>query len=222
MLLKLLPSPSQVWFGLFAFGIYVFSQFHIKEIQDQARILIPPPKGIQYFTFGLKEQLGDALWIRSIQDFDYCEEKIDRNCTNKGWLWQMLDLVTDLSPSFRIVYATGPMALSVIVSDIEGASLLFDKAVKNFPTDWSILYRAAYHAIYEENKPTKAAELLIRAAKNGAPPFAYSLAGKLYAEEGKIELAQSIIADLETQGLHQDLVERIKKRIEEKQKKSGP
>jgi len=174
-----------------------------------------PPKGIVNFTFGQRELMADLYWIRLIQDFDFCERKIDQmNCSGRGWVFHMLDLVTELSLSFRMPLAVGPMMLSVVVSDIQGASLLFDKAVARFPHDWSILYRASYHALIEEKDRAKAAALLERAGREGAPEWVFSLSARLYSESGQAEVAAGLLSELEQSGsVSEGILERIRQKL---------
>ncbi|MEN0059223.1 MAG: hypothetical protein AAGB31_10355 [Bdellovibrio sp.] len=135
--------------------------------------------------------MSDVFWIRTLQDFDYCEKEEAKNvCMNNSWLFKMLDAITNLSPNFRIAYAAGGIALSILITDIDGATRIFDKGVAAFPKDWPILYRAAYHYIYEVKNNERAAELLIMAGHNGAPPWVFSLAGRLYTEAGRLDLAR--------------------------------
>lgn len=217
---SLLKNPS-LWLGFFILGLYALSMLQIYRAEEPIKNFIPPPQGIEYFTFGLQEQLADTFWLRAVQDFDYCEEKMDAiNCRGTGWLWQMLDTITNLSPHFRVVYSSGTLALSVIISDIEGASRLFDKAVRYFPKDWVILYRAAYHALYEENNKAKAARLLIESSKYGSPPWTVTLASKLYLEEGELELAERLLLQLQEQNAPEVLIKRIQQRIADFKKKS--
>lgn len=169
------------------------------HVNSETKILLSPPKYLEFFVFGHSEVVADYLWIRAIQDFDYCEELVaTQRCKDNGWLYQMLDSITNLSPRFRIPYATGGLALTVIVSDYAGASKFFDKAVIAFPTDWPILYRAAYHALYEEKNNLKAAKLLEAAAKNGGLPWMYSLASRLYTEGGQKELGLRLYNELKS------------------------
>ncbi|MEK6775216.1 MAG: hypothetical protein AABY64_14845 [Bdellovibrionota bacterium] len=203
---------------LFPFLIILLflSRQSLLEYQHEPGINLPPPH-ITHFTFGFAEQMADQFWVRVIQDFDYCEQKIAENtCRNQGWLYQMLDLITDLSPNFRMPHATGPLALTVIISDIEGASKLFDKAVKNFPKDWPILYRAAYQALSEEKNKEKAADLLYRAAKYGAPSWAYTLAGRLYSEAGAQELGERIYQEIDQDPNMKDIAKRLRGRLDGK------
>ncbi len=192
------------------------SRLSLPQFQYLPTANLPPPH-IKHLTFGFSEQIADQFWIRSIQDFDYCEERIaDNTCRNQSWLYQMLDLVTELSPRFRMPHAAGPLALTVIISDIEGASKLFDKAVRNFPKDWPILYRAAYHALLEEKNKEKAAKLLYEAAKHGAPGWVYTLAGRLYTEAGEKELGERIYAEINQDPNLKVFAERLRQRLDGK------
>lgn len=178
------------------------------------RALIAPPPFIEHLHFGFNEPLADALWIRSIQDYDYCEEEISyQNCKGNGWLAQMLDAITNLSPQFRMPYATGGLALTVVVSDYAGASKIFDKAVKAFPNDWPILYRAAYHALFEEKDKEKAARLLIRAAQNGDAEWYYTLAARLYNESGQRELGLKLYEQLKKENYNPRVLALMRKRL---------
>ena len=158
--------------------------------------------------------MADLFWIRAIQDFDYCEEKISEQvCKGNGWLTKTLDLITDLSPFFRMAYSAGGMALTIIVSDYPGASKIFDKGVARFPTDWIINYKAAYHALFEEKDKVKAALLMERAAAHGAPDWVYALATRLYTDSGQQEMAARLITQLEGEGFDEDIVRLMKQKL---------
>ncbi len=125
----------------------------------------------------------------------------------------MLDTVTTLSPLFRIPYASGGLALTVLISDYEGASRLFDKGVKIFSTDWRMLYAASYHALYEEKDKPKAARLAIQAAQNGAPSWLYSLASRLYTDAGEKELGLRLYQSLKEKGEDPKLLARMREKL---------
>lgn len=186
---------------------------------DPIKANISPPPYLEHFAFGFHMPLADSMWLRAIQDFDYCENQIAKNqCANSGWLYHMLDSITNLAPDFRIVYATGGLALTIVISDVEGASKFFDKAVKDFPNDFPILYRAAYHSLIEEKNNIKAANLLIRAAKNGGQDWFYSLANRLYADAGRKDLAQALYKQMESEGLDPGILERMKTKLDSLEK----
>lgn len=208
------------WTLLILTGVLAFVAGHLAlrapdlkrvELKDN----VAPPEHLEHLSFGFHEVVADLFWIRALQDFGYCESQVAENrCRGESWLYQMLDTITNLSPKYRIVHATGPLALSVIISDIEGASKLFDKAVAEYPKDWPILYRAAYHAILEEKNNEKGAELVRRAAQNGGPTWFYSLAAHLYSEAGQRLMIKSMLQDLEQQKIEPEILERVRKRLE--------
>jgi hypothetical protein len=196
--------------------IYSGHRLHLSQAQ-LGRELVAPPRGLEHFHFGFRYAMADTFWVRAIQDFDFCEQSLGQHlCKGKGWLFQTLDVVTTLDPQFRMAYSAGGMALSVIISDIEGASLLFDRAVEHFPQDELLLLKAAYHALYEEKNPGKAAGLMERAAKNGAPEWTYTLAGRLYTEAGQRELAERVLAEMKDVGVDPAFQERLRQKLMEK------
>jgi hypothetical protein len=206
--------PGLVLGGL-AIALLAVSQLHLPKTYTIERQLIPPPPHLERFAFGYQEVMADTLWIRALQDFDYCDSQIAKKvCRNNSWLYQMLDSITNLSPNFRIPYAAGALALTVIITDVDGATKIFDKGVKAFPTDWPILYRAAYHYLYEVNDKKRAAELLIAAGKNGAPPWVFSLASRLYSDSGKVDLAKALLEQMIREKQDPSLIERVRKKIE--------
>jgi hypothetical protein len=76
-------------------------------------------------------------------------------------------------------------------------------------------YRAAYHYLYEINEPTRAAELLIQSARNGAPPWVYALAARLYTATGRAQLGKTILEDALAMDPTGPAVGRIKQRLDE-------
>ena len=176
--LKKAISPTN-FVGLIALIVWAISNLQRPTEFKREGYFLAPPKEIVRFAFGYNEPMADIFWIRAIQDFDYCDQKIDKtNCRGNSWLYKIIDVTTELSPQFRVPHSMGAIALSVIISDIPGASKIFDKATVRFPKDWTILGRAAYHAMYEEDDRSKAARLLKQAAENGGPYWYYALAGR--------------------------------------------
>ncbi len=205
--------------GFVALALWIFSNLQRPAEFKRENYFLAPPKGMIHFTIGYNEPMADIFWIRSIQDFDYCEQKIDKmNCRGNSWLYKIIDVVTDLSPKFRIAHSMGPVALSIIISDIPGASKIFDKATQRFSKDWVILGRAAYHALYEEDDRSKAARLLKQAAENGGPYWYYSLAGRMFAEGGEMELGEALLKELKETDQPQHLIERLQQRLEDYKK----
>jgi tetratricopeptide (TPR) repeat protein len=185
-----------------AIGIGLLSLSFQQAVRVEPRRFIPPPPILRHFHFGYSETMADVFWIRVVQDFAVCEKAADAIAgsnagvaCDKGWVFRMLDLVTDLAPQFKMPYYYGATNLSVLVNDREGAKIIFDKGLKQMPDSWDIAYRAAYHYMIELKDMDTAAKLLLQAGKNGAPPWVFSLAGRLYTDSGKAFLAKSVLLD---------------------------
>lgn len=212
--LKKIPGQN---LGIFFLGcsLIIISNFTSVHSGQTKKYLIAPPQGIERLSFGFQEVMADTLWIRAIQDFDYCDQPITAKlCKGQSWLYQMLDVTTGLSPHFRMPYATGAVALSVIITDVDGASKLFDKGVAAFPKDWSIAYRAAYHYLYEVQNKKRSAELLLQASENGGPEWLRSLASRLYVDSGNTELAEALLRDMIQQKADPELIKRMQQKID--------
>lgn len=196
-----------------AVGIALITLTPLAKPPVSERNFLVPPADLKHFVLGYREIVADTIWLRLIQDIDRCEIYLDQRgqpmssekelgkgarCgdTDKGWAYHMLDAVTQLAPKFRAPYIHGAPTLSVLVHDREGARLLFDRGIENFPTDWSLLYYAGYHYMTMMGDVERAAELLVAAGKNGAPAWVYSLAARLYTKDGQVAFAKSVLEQM--------------------------
>ena len=189
----------------------------LKDKADKS-LLIPPPENVHLMSFGYAENFADSFWLRWVQNPEECgkgkiariefeknykgykgenKNKQDlklgfdrdlRRVCSKGWAFLMLDAITNLAPRFRYSYLVGTTILSVLVDDHEGAAILYEKALKQFPSDWKFFYGAAYHYLFELDDIEKAAKYLRQAGSLGAPKWVFSLASKLYSKSGQIFL----------------------------------
>ena len=195
---------------LCCFGLTVYFGDLIRQHPAKDQFLFPPPENIERLSFGFKEVMADTFWLRWIQDADNCQTYLQpvvelepdaksvkqdrffdprhRNC-DTSWSFKMLDAVTKLDPKFSIPYVAGGTSLSVLTEDYAGATILFDRGIANYPDDWNLAFRAAYHFMIGMHDQAKAAALLNHAAEHGAPPWVNALASRLFAEAGQLELA---------------------------------
>lgn len=199
-----------------------------KSEYENNPVFLVPPQDLKYFSLGYHEVMADSLWLRVIQDFDHCgrakppaeslkssgEFDAPKERCVSGWVFRMLDSVTELAPKFKLAYLSGAIMLTAVVHDYSGASVIFEKGIAQFPNEWRLLYYASYHALYTENKFEKAADLLVQAAKNGAPPWTYALAAKLYTRVGRALFAKSVLLDI-IDDQEERWVPTIKKRLED-------
>ncbi len=201
--------------GLFSLVLILISNIIDVEVEPRARnFYFSPPAGIEHFQFGFQESTADALWIRVIQDFDFCEELAgEKICKGSGWVYQIIHSISRLSPHFRDAIYFGGLMLTVVVNDIEGASKIFNRAVELFPDDWPILYAAAYQAMVEEKDQPKAGRLLQAAASHGAPAWVYALATKMYMEAGQQEMGERLYESLKHLGMSEEILQQVRKRL---------
>ncbi len=217
MLKKILFSPTGLILGsalLFCAQFFLTAPLQIKRSD-----YLPPPQIIKNMTAGFHIQMADSFWLRALQDFDFCDQPLNTNeCRGESWLYQVVELTTDLDNQFRDAYFFGAMSLTVLISDFQGASKIFDKGVLKFPTDWRLNYAAGYHALFEEKNKTKAAKLYYVAAENGAPPWVRVLAGRLAVEGGEHEYAAQILEQMIETSQDPMLIERLKQKLSEVRK----
>ena len=186
-----------------------------------------PPEVIRYFTFGYNDIYADLLWVRYIQNADFCnfqkgipvyDGETKFQC-HKGWAYHMAHAITELSPRFKKPYIISGVMMGVLMGDKEGARLILDKAVKQFPKDWDVLFHAGNHYLIELDEPEQAAEYLLEAAKNGGPMWLYSLSAKLYSKSGRSAVAEKLLLkmiqddpDSPYRKVFEERLEEIKKR----------
>jgi hypothetical protein len=226
-------SESLFIFEPLLLGFVLLSFFGPNQLAKSVRrpLMVTPPSAIVHFHFGFNENLADAFWIRLIQDNHFCEKRpikgeagyiagglVPIDC-EKGWVYYMLEAVTELAPKFRMPYLTGGVMLSVLVGDKEGARLIFEKALKRIPDDWAIPYRAAYHYLEEEKDYKRAAELFAMVGPLGGPWWTGTLAAKLQTDLGALEVAARVLGDLIEQQPEMANEPRVKQRLLELKKR---
>ena len=207
-----------VGLSLFFSGSLVFLQHFSLEKQEKKPFYFAPPELIRHFSFGFPDLYADILWMRLIQDIDFCSSskglpvydgKTKYQC-EKGWSYKMTSAITELAPRFLSPYEISGSIMSVIMRDKLGAKKIYDKAVKNFPKNWKIHFSAGYHYLIELKEEERAAELLKKAADLGGPHWLYALAAKTYGKMGKLFLSREILIE----AIKKDLKGEYKKALE--------
>ncbi len=223
--------------------VFVLIQFHFQFRKERKvpDIFIPPSKKMTSFTFGYNDFLSSLMWVRVVQDFHICDQNKDRSkypspregmdpvndvltrelpqsTCDEGWVFQMLDVISDLSPDFKAVYLDGGVMLSVLVDDRAGAAKILNKGLEYYPEDWKLLYRTAYHELFELQNAESASALLVRAGKRGAPRWVFSLSAKLLTKLGRAEFAKTILETVlqrDRTGMYRDRIKNQLNRVNE-------
>ena len=209
----------EIWLLLGAAIFFIVQAgFSRPPLLDKTDYLAPPIE-LKYISGGLNSQLADSFWMRSIQDTEYCERPLNsQQCANKSWFFSVVNLTVELDPQFSEAYYYGGLSLTTLIKDMEGASIIFDKGVKNFSREWPLLYAAAYHALFEEKNKLKASKLYLAAANYGAPEWVRLSAGKLAAEAGAEDAATEILQHLIESESDPRWIRRLKDKLEESKK----
>ncbi|MGZ6486765.1 MAG: hypothetical protein ACXWQQ_09515 [Pseudobdellovibrio sp.] len=205
---------------MLAIALFLFLQsFFSKPKEIENTEYFAPPLEVKYLSAGYATQLSDGFWMRAVQDTGYCEAHISEGiCKGKSWYFNIINLVVSLDDQFAEAYYYGGLSLSVMIKDIQGASIIFDKATHVFKYDWPMLYLAAYHALFEEKDYLKASALYLRAANNGAPSWVRLSAGKLAASGGNREAAQEILQKLIDKEENPLWIKSLKEKLESEEK----
>ncbi len=220
------------FFVLGAIGI-VFSSLpsaYIKMARQSTYII--PPKEMVHFSFGFEEAFASLMWVRLLQDIDICEQsqnpasynsattieeildaEIAESRCNEGWVYHMLDRITDFSPKFLYAYVHGGLLLSVVVDDREGARQIFEKGLKMFPDHYNLNYHAAYHYLAEIREPGRAAQLMKKTHELGGPAWLSLSAARLFAEDGMKEAGIMLLNELIETNTDPEFVEAARERL---------
>ena len=183
----------------------VIGVIFFRNITERERkpLYFAPPNILQYFSMGYKDFLANILWLRLLQDADFCsfEKGIpvyrgDKKHCELGWSYRMVDTISELAPRFRTPYLFSPIILSVFTGDIKGAERILLKGLKYFPQDWRINLYATYIYLLDIKEPAKAAYYAFQSAENGGPHWLYSLAAKQYGEAEQLLLGETILKNL--------------------------
>lgn len=196
--------------------IFLAQSFFTHPVAQDRTLYLAPPIEIKYLLSGFGSQASDSFWLRAIQDTEYCEKFIsERICSGKSWLFNMINLTVDLDPKFAEAYYYGGLSLTVLIEDVQGAQIIFDKGVENFKHEWPLLYVAAYHALFEQKDKVKASKLYLMAANSGAPPWVRLAAGKLALEGGDKSTAEDILQHMIDTEQDPQWVKQLKSKLEE-------
>lgn len=223
---------SQILIALSLFFSSCLFVFYPPDFKNPSRkpFYFAPPAIIKHFSLGFSELYADILWMRLIQDIDFCdsEKGIPRydgkkkySC-NEGWSYKMTEAITELAPRFLKPYEMSASIMGIIMGDTSGAKKIYDKGLKNFPDNWKMHFSAGYHYLQELGEEEKAAKLLIRAADLGGPQWLYGLAAKTYSEMGRLLLSREILKEAlkkDPGGRYGKAFESRLKEVEEKIKK---
>lgn len=100
----------------------------------------------QYFSLGQKRLASSLIWIATILESDHDHYK---NRDLNSWMFLRFNTISFLEPKFYENYAFGGVYLSIVKDDLPGASIIYDKGLRYYPNDFSLLRDAGFHYYFE-------------------------------------------------------------------------
>lgn len=219
-----MPKALIVISLLFGLSVIVFQPVFQKK--SERAFYFAPPRDIKYFSFGFEELYADILWMRLLQNIDFCKSKdgfpiydgTQKYSCREGWSYKMTDAITELAPRFLAPYKIAGSIMSVIMGDKIGAKKIYDKGMKNFPNNWRLHFSAAYHYLIELEQDEQAIPILIKTADLGGPFWLYALAAKSYKKLGRLLIAQEVLKSAIADNRSKEYREAFKDRLKEVEK----
>jgi tetratricopeptide (TPR) repeat protein len=141
-----------------------------------------PPLIAKIVALEYKGLLSDAIFSRA---HTFYGGKLIRNeaLSEKEWSWifNSLDLSTDLDPYFLDPYYFGATTLAWDADKVTEADMLLEKAMRRRTWDWTIPFYLGFNHFYFLRNNEKASEYLMEAARRpgGLMGFAPTLAARL-------------------------------------------
>lgn len=158
----------------------------------------------KYFNLGQKRLISSILWIATIieSDVDHYKGK-DLN----SWMFLRFNSISYLEPKFYENYAFGGPYLSVIKDDLEGATVIFNKGLIEYPNDYNLLNKASFH-FYFELKDTDAAYDILRRLNqfDKTSPIAKTTLSRIEASKGNLDGAYQILSDFQKNFKAEDFI----------------
>lgn len=146
-----------------------------------------------YFHMGQKRLISSAMWIATIieSDIDHYKQK-DMN----SWMFLRFKTISDLEPRFYENYSLGGVYLSIVKDDLDGASEIYERGLREFPDDYFLLKNSAFHYEFEVGDHKRAFEIYSKLKTHPKLDFnTLGVATRVESEFGDKESAFKLLKD---------------------------
>ncbi len=180
---------------LSAIGVYEIQGGidHMRAQKVEELGYLPKGEYLKRVALGYDPLLCDFIWLEAIQVMG------DRKIPPKGaeWIYNALDVATDLDKKDEYVYEAGGIFLSAVAGDYKQSNEILKKGFYNNPDNWKLPFYIGTNYFLYLNNYKRAAYYIGRAAVlPGRPEFVPFLATRLYAESGDPRFAMALIESL--------------------------
>lgn len=144
-----------------------------------------------YFHLGQKRMISSLYWVATIVESDHAHYKEkDLN----SWMFLRFNTISLLEPRFYETYSFGAPYLSIVKDDLSGASVIYEKGLKQFPDDYKLLRDAGFHYYFEVANYQRAYEIYKKLSSHAkASPLVVSSLARLESSKGNLSDAYDII-----------------------------
>ncbi|MDB5096147.1 MAG: hypothetical protein JWM80_568 [Cyanobacteria bacterium RYN_339] len=171
-------------------GIGTLSRWEAGEVQTEY-MSVPPTATARLLGAGYVNMAADALYVNFVV---YFGKHLHRDKAYHN-VKPVLDLITDLDPSFEGAYNLGALALGDN-GEVDASGALWDKGVAAHPDSWRYAYLAGMNMFLFATKPEqyeRAAKLFEKAATlPGAPREARFMQARCYDYTSRRDLAIAV------------------------------
>ncbi|MFC1564294.1 tetratricopeptide repeat protein [candidate division KSB1 bacterium] len=224
--------------------IFIQENFALKndfsENPEYDLYFVPSPEYLRMISAGFRETLADIYWIRTVVYFGRRETNYDDtplvlarmrvvdkvetpeffelraiNRVRFRYLYDMLNVITELDPLFLDPYTFGGLFLSLKMDRPELSIKLLEKGLRNIPENWQIPYQLGFNYYFYLEDKEKAVEYFMAAGEYpGCPPLIISLAQGILVQQGKTEIAIKFIEGVRDKAESEKIREEMEKILE--------
>ena len=218
MLKIIVRATFVVLLALSAIGVYEIQGGidHMRAQKVEELGYLPKGEYLKMVALGYDPLLCDFIWLEAIQVMG------DRKIPPKGaeWIYNALDVATDLDKKDEYVYEAGGIFLSAVAGDYQASNRILKKGFYNIPDNWKLPFYIGTNYFLYLNNYKQAAYYIGRAAVlPGRPEFVPLLATRLYVESDDprfaIELIEGIYKQTKDEKVKSALLEREKELVVE-------
>lgn len=139
------------------------------QVEDALRF-VPSGKLLSVVTLGYDNLVADFLWIRGIALFGE-QYQLSEDMRWYDWLYQLIDLATDLDPLDVSFHKYGGLMLRVGGARVDQSNLVFSKGMVHIPDEYFLPFGIAMNYLEFKHDVRKAAEYMRLAATRPNAPF---------------------------------------------------
>jgi hypothetical protein len=143
-------------------------------------------KFLMLLSAGHKRLITDLIWTQTLieSDIEHYKKK-DLN----SWLFLRFNTISALDPKFYQNYLYGGQFLGIVKDDIEGAKIIYQKGLEQYPDDYQLNFQAGFLYYFEAGDFKNGLKYLSRVESNPkAPMYLKSITNKLRLQvDGDLE-----------------------------------